>query len=394
MRSRPRAVQRRHRPHCRQRVPQDRRREGVQSYEDRSRPRSLRPQQGHQERRAGQDRARFRARAGYHPLLRGGLHGRRACAAPRAGRRRRGRPHHRRGQPHLHVRRAGRVRHGRGLHRRRCGLRHRQGVVQGARVSAVQDRGRAGSRRHRQGRHPAHHRHDRRGRRALPGHGVHRQRHSEHGHGRAHEHLEHGHRGGRQGRAHRGRRRDARLPGRPHRAPLHRVPFRRGRDVCEGVRDRRRLHRAHRVVPAPAVEHAPGRRGARRQNRSGRHRQLHERPHRRHAPGRRRAARPHGASRRALHRDPRHAGGVSPVHGGRPHGRVPRRELRRVHAYVRPLPGRLHGHSRRRRARHRHDEPQLRRPHGRPTSEVYLSSPAIAAASAVLGHIGLPEDLD
>ena len=40
------------------------------------------PQQGHQERRAGQDRARFRARAGYHPLLRGGLHGRRACAAP------------------------------------------------------------------------------------------------------------------------------------------------------------------------------------------------------------------------------------------------------------------------------------------------------------------------
>ena len=87
---------------------------------------------------------------------------------------------------------------------------------------------------------------------------------------------------------------------------------------------------------------------------------------RRHAPGRRRAARPHGASRRALHRDPRHAGGVSPVHGGRPHGRVPRRELRRVHAYVRPLPGRLHGHSRRRRARHRHDEPQLRRPHGRP----------------------------
>ena len=31
---------------------------------------------------------------------------------------------------------------------------------------------------------------------------------------------------------------------------------------------------------------------------------------------------------------------------------------------------------------------------GAPTSEVYLSSPAIAAASAVLGHIGLPEDLD
>ena len=31
---------------------------------------------------------------------------------------------------------------------------------------------------------------------------------------------------------------------------------------------------------------------------------------------------------------------------------------------------------------------------GDPTSEVYLSSPAVAASSAVLGHIGLPEDLD
>ncbi|WP_418867009.1 aconitase family protein, partial [Senegalimassilia anaerobia] len=30
---------------------------------------------------------------------------------------------------------------------------------------------------------------------------------------------------------------------------------------------------------------------------------------------------------------------------------------------------------------------------GDPTSEVYLASPAIAAASAVLGHIGLPEDI-
>ncbi len=31
---------------------------------------------------------------------------------------------------------------------------------------------------------------------------------------------------------------------------------------------------------------------------------------------------------------------------------------------------------------------------GDPASEVYLASPAVAAASAVLGHIGLPEDLD
>ena len=31
---------------------------------------------------------------------------------------------------------------------------------------------------------------------------------------------------------------------------------------------------------------------------------------------------------------------------------------------------------------------------GHPESEVYLASPAVAAASAVLGHIGLPEDID
>ena len=31
---------------------------------------------------------------------------------------------------------------------------------------------------------------------------------------------------------------------------------------------------------------------------------------------------------------------------------------------------------------------------GDPTSEVYLASPAVAAASAVAGHIALPSDLD
>jgi 3-isopropylmalate/(R)-2-methylmalate dehydratase large subunit len=31
---------------------------------------------------------------------------------------------------------------------------------------------------------------------------------------------------------------------------------------------------------------------------------------------------------------------------------------------------------------------------GDPTSEVYLASPAVAAASAVLGHIASPADLD
>jgi 3-isopropylmalate/(R)-2-methylmalate dehydratase large subunit len=31
---------------------------------------------------------------------------------------------------------------------------------------------------------------------------------------------------------------------------------------------------------------------------------------------------------------------------------------------------------------------------GDPTSEVYLASPAVAAATAVAGHIALPEDLE
>ena len=31
---------------------------------------------------------------------------------------------------------------------------------------------------------------------------------------------------------------------------------------------------------------------------------------------------------------------------------------------------------------------------GDPTSEVYLASPAVAAATAVAGHVALPSDLD
>ena len=63
---------------------------------------------------------------------------------------------------YLHLWRPRRILHRRWLHRRRRGLCHGQGVVQGARKPAVQDRRPACPRRHRQGRHPVHHRHDRR----------------------------------------------------------------------------------------------------------------------------------------------------------------------------------------------------------------------------------------
>ena len=141
------ARQRHHGPHRHQDRSRDHR-QGVRSDQDRPRARPLHPQQGHQVRRAGQDRARFRARAGHHPLLRGGLHGRGTRASAGAGRRGRGRPHHRRRQPHLHLRRAGRVLHGRGLHRRRRGHGHGQGLVQGARDHQVRHQRRAGPRRH------------------------------------------------------------------------------------------------------------------------------------------------------------------------------------------------------------------------------------------------------
>ena len=116
----------------------------------------------------------FAARAGHHALLRDRLHGRRARAAARAGRRGAGRRDHRRRLAHVHLRRARGVRHGRWIDRCRCGDGDRRGVVQGARVHQVRHRRRARAVGQRQGRHPAHHRHDRCRRSALPGDGVHR----------------------------------------------------------------------------------------------------------------------------------------------------------------------------------------------------------------------------
>ena len=92
----------------------------------------------------------------------------------------------------------------------------------------------------------------------------------------------------------------------------------------------------------------------------------HQRPHRGHARRRRGAARPARRALRALHRDPRDADRVASVRGRGPHGRVRRRGLRGVHAHVRPVPGRVHGHPCGGGAGSLHEQPQLRGPHGRP----------------------------
>lgn len=148
------------------------------------------------------------------------------------------------------------------------------------------------------------------------------------------------------------------------------------------------------AFPAPAEQHAPGGRGSRREDRPGRHRQLHQRAPRRHAPGRSRARGPHGASGRALHRHPRHSEGVPAVHRRGAHGHLHRRPLRRVHPTCGPCLAATWASSLPESAP---SPPPTATSSGRmgdPTSEVYLSSPAVAAASAVLGHIGLPEDLE
>ncbi|MFR4804543.1 MAG: aconitase family protein [Eggerthellaceae bacterium] len=149
-------------------------------------------------------------------------------------------------------------------------------------------------------------------------------------------------------------------------------------------------HRAHRVVPAPAVEYAPGRRGARCQIRSSS--AAAERP----SPTRQAADVLRG---RTVHPDVRcivipATQAVSPVHGGRPMDVF----LDANCAVSTPTCGPcLGGYMGILAAGERAIATTNRNFVGRmgdPTSEVYLSSPAIAAASAVLGHIGLPEDLD
>ncbi len=75
---------------------------------------------------------------------------------------------------------------------------------------------------------------------------------------------------------------------------------------------------------------------------------------------------PQGAPERAAHRDPGHPAGVPRHDAQRPHRHLHGRRRRGLHAHVRAVPGRAHGHPGGGGARSGHHQPQLRRPHGRP----------------------------
>ena len=206
-----------------------------------------------------------------------GLRGHRARAAARDRHRGARRPRDRRRLAYLHVRRARRVLDGRGLDGRGRGPRDGPRVVQGSAHHQVRDRGRAHRRRHGEGGHPttssASSASTARSTRPWSS-AAH---HSEHVHGRPHDHLEHGHRGRRQGGHHGGRRRGARLARGPLPAPGGRVPRRPGCRVRARGAHRRGGHQAVRELAAPAEQHASREREHAHRHRPGGHRELHER---------------------------------------------------------------------------------------------------------------------
>ena len=84
---------------------------------------------------------------------------------------------------------------------------------------------------------------------------------------------------------------------------------------------------------------------------------------------------PQGRQGRALYRPARDAHHLASGHEGRVVRHLYRCRLHRRPAHLRPLPRRPHGHSWRRRALHRHHQPQLPRPHGQPRSRSVSCQP-------------------
>ena len=98
--------------------------------------------------------------------------------------------------------------------------------------------------------------------------------------------------------------------------------------------------------------------------RSGGHRLLHQRAHLRSAAGGRGPEGPQGREKRALHRHPRDAGSLPAGDARGAFGDLCTRGRRGLHADVRTLPGRTHGHPCRTRAVRLDDQPQLCGTHG------------------------------
>ena len=149
--------------------------QGVRQHQDCAGNGPLRTEQGHQVRRAvSASAASFRKKYNIVNFFDVGAMGIEHALLPEKGLTAPGELHHRRGQPHLHLRRAGRVLDRRRFHRPRGRHGDRQGVVQGAERDQVRAHRQAEPVGIRQGRDPAHHRQDRRGRRAVQVDGVRR----------------------------------------------------------------------------------------------------------------------------------------------------------------------------------------------------------------------------
>ena len=120
------------------------------------------------------------------------------------------RPGHRGRQPHLHLWGPRGLCHGRGIHGYRRGHDHRRGLVPGPGNDQDHLSRQAAPLGGRERPDPLHHRSDRRGRSPVQGHGIHRRGHRQPSHGQPPHHVQHGHRGRGEERDHRPRTRSPR----------------------------------------------------------------------------------------------------------------------------------------------------------------------------------------